>query len=130
MRGDIDNSSFIELSDNPSVRSRVVYSVERVPERRMQVGIIQVSYGYVAVWRAFDPDDDRWDAPWQSNAWSNVYETVVPLDRDASTRRGKPYKTYSLAAVEREGVMGRVPRAELRMTRRLVEHLAKLSDTP
>jgi len=47
-----------------------------------------------------------------------------------TTRRGKPYKTYPLAAVERAGVMGRVPRAELRMTRRLVEHLAKLSDTP
>jgi hypothetical protein len=120
---DIDNTSPIELDDNPAVRSRVVYNVARVPEDRMQVGIINVSYGHVAVWRPYDPDDDRWDASWQNAAWRNVYSTVIPLDQPATTARGKAYKTFALKAFERDGVVAQLPRAELRMTNRLQMYL-------
>jgi hypothetical protein len=57
MKGDIDNTSYVELDGAPAARSRVVYGVKAIPEQRMQVGYVQVDYRNVVVWRPYDPDD-------------------------------------------------------------------------
>jgi len=121
--GDIDNTSYVRLEGSPSARSRVVYGIRRIPEHHIQVGYVQVDYNYVVVWRPYDPDDDRWDAPWASGCWRSTYLMRMPRDQ-AAKDSGRP--TYGIAPFECDGVTTYLPRVEMTLHRDLKEHLDKL----
>lgn len=123
MRGDIDNTQWVCLDGSPSAKARVIYSLRRVPEQRIQFGTVKVDYGTVAVWRPFDPDDTGHDAAWKSAPWRNVYRVQVPRHPIP----GRPgYIEYEVAEVEVGGVRAKLPVAELALSHQLKEHLAKL----
>lgn len=123
MRGDIDNTHLVSLDGSPSAKSRVVYSLRRVPEQRIQFGTVTVDYGTVAVWRPFDPDDTGHDAAWRSMPWRNVYRVHVP-QLPISGRPG--YIGYEVTETQVGEVRARLPVAELALSHHLEQHLAKI----
>ena len=120
MRGDVDNSSYVEIDGSPSARSRVVYGVRRIPEKRIQVGYVQIDYRNIVVWRAYDASEDRWDASWRTGIWRNAYAVRMPRDQ-ATADPQRP--TYELVEFEDEGVVALLPGVELRLARNLRGHL-------
>lgn len=120
MRGDIDNTQAVLLDGSPSARRRVIYSLRRVPEQRVQFGTVSVDYGIVAVWRPYDPSDDRWDAPWQSVPWRNVYRIKVP-QHPLPDRPGKV--AYEIDRLTIGDVTASLPVAELVLSHALAEYL-------
>lgn len=116
-----ENQSRVILDFMPSATWRRVYGVQRHPEQRLQFGFVQVDYGYVPVWRPYDPDDDRWDAPWADGNWRNVYRMHMPRDQ------GDPKRpTYGLVPFEEAGASAVLPRVTIVMNRYLHEHLNSL----
>lgn len=120
MRGDIDNTQSVILDGSPSARNRVIYSLRRVPEQRVQFGTVKVDYGTVAVWRPYDPDDDSWDAPWKSKPWRNVYRIKVP-QHPLPDRPGRV--AYEIDRLTVGDVTATLPVAELAVSYALAEHL-------
>jgi hypothetical protein len=120
MKGDIDNTSYVELDGAPAARSRVVYGVKAISEQRIQVGYVQVDYRNVVVWRPYDPDDMGWEAPWKTGHWRNAYVTVMPRDQETKDPR-RP--TYSVTDFVDDNVTAQLPRVELRLHHALKAHL-------
>lgn len=123
MRGDVDNTQWVCLDGSPSARSRVIYSVRRLPEQRLQFGTVKVDYGTVAVWRPYDATDTGPEAPWRSVPWRNVYRVHVP-QHPLPDRPGRI--AYTLDEVEIGGLRATLPTAELDLNYHLKEHLRKL----
>lgn len=118
-----ENQSRVILDGMQSATWRRVYGLQRHPEQRVQFGYVQVDYGYVPVWRPYDPDDDRWDAPWADGLWRNVYRLHMPRDQ------GDPKRpTYGLVPFEDQvrGGSAVLPRVAPVMNRHLREHLDSL----
>lgn len=123
MRGDIDNTQWVILDGSPSSRSRVIYSVRKVPEQRIQFGTVKVDYGTVAVWRAYDPANDTYEAEWRSKPWRNVYRIRVP--QHPIPDRPK-YIEYAVDYLEMDGVQAKLPVAQLVLSEPLKAHLLGL----
>ena len=123
MRGDIDNSQWVSLDGSPSAKARVIYSLRRVPEQRLQFGTVKVDYGPVAVWRPFDPADTGQEAAWRSVPWRNVYRVHVP-QHPIPDRPGRI--AYSLDEVDVGDIRATLPVAELSLSYHLKEHLKNL----
>lgn len=123
MRGDIDNTQPVCLDGSPSAKLRVIYSVRRVPEQRLQFGTVKVDYGTVAVWRPFDPADTGHEAAWRSIPWRNVYRVHVP--QHPIPDRPK-YIEYAIDEVEIADVRAKLPVAKLDLSYHLKEHLKTL----
>jgi hypothetical protein len=97
----------------------VLYSVQSLPEQRIQVGSVQVDYSHVAVWRPYDPENLGYDAPWKSGVWRNIYAIRLPLDQPAGPGR----ITYGLTLFEYGGVPTMLPRVELVLSSELKRFL-------
>jgi hypothetical protein len=123
LRGEIDNTQRVILDGSPSAQSRVVYSVRRVPEQRLQFGTVKVDYGTVAVWRAYDPDNDTHDAEWRKEPWRNVYR--IHVTQHPIPNRPK-YVVFAIDDLEVSGVQAKLPVATLVLSYHLKGHLEKL----
>lgn len=123
MKGEIDNTQWVILDGSPSSRSRVIYSVRKVPEQRIQFGTVKVDYGTVAVWRAYDPDNDTYEAEWRSKPWRNVYRIRVP--QHPIPNRPKHIE-YAVDDLEVDGVQAKLPVAKLVLSELLKTHLREL----
>jgi hypothetical protein len=123
VRGDIDNTQPVCLDGASSAKARVIYSLRRVPEQKLQFGTVQVDYGTVAVWRPFDPDDTGYEAAWRSIPWRNVYRIHVP--RHPIPDRPK-YVEYAIEEMALGDVRAKLPVAMLELSYHLKEHLKTL----
>ncbi|WP_336985626.1 hypothetical protein [Altererythrobacter aquiaggeris] len=121
MRGDIDNTQYVRLDGAQSVQQRVVYSVREIPAQRMQTGLVQVQYSYVAVWRPYDPDDSQYDADWKTGTWLNIYRIRVPLDEPGPKANTS---TYGWDEIQVDGTAVQLPKVEFALNHDLKKHLA------
>lgn len=115
-----DNTQSVDLDGSSSVQHRVIYSVRKVPEQRIQFGTVKVDYGTVAVWRPFDPDNTGPDAPWRTETWRNVYRIHVP--QYPIPKRSK-YVEYHIGEVAIDELWAKLPLVELRVSYWLREYL-------
>lgn len=99
---------------------RIVYDCRDDLNWQLQTGYVRYDSNRIPVWRPLDPDDLGYAAPWRNGIWRNIHAVVMAHDRGAK-----------FIAYETEGYdtgtdkIIRLPRVEVRLTRGLLDHLAR-----